>query len=121
MKTRELIDNKDGTIALRTVAEEIVIVTPEDVKALDEAKQREILYLENDLRVLQARLTDLQGEKAKTAELHARAVELAPVKVEEKPLEGGGAGRALRRSSARGETVMGARPGGQLRPFCVQL
>ena len=89
MKTQEIIDNKDGTIALRTVVEEVATVTPEDVKALDEGKAREILYVENSIRVLQAQLAALQGEKAKTAELSARAVELAPAKVEEKPAGGG--------------------------------
>jgi hypothetical protein len=88
MKTQELLE-ADGKLTLRTVEEVVVEVTAEDVKKLDEAKAREILYLENDIRVLQARLAALQGEKAKTAEMHARAVELAPVKEEVKPLEGG--------------------------------
>ena len=93
MKTQELIDNKDGTIALHTVEEDTVLTTPEEVAALDEAKQREILYVENDIRVLQARLAALQGEKAKTGDLSTRARELVPVKevkpVDVKPIKGG--------------------------------
>jgi hypothetical protein len=93
MKTQEIIDNKDGTIAPHTVDEATVATTPEEVAALDEAKAREILYLENDIRVLQARLADLQGEKAKTCDLSTRAREIVPVKevepLEVNPLEGG--------------------------------
>ena len=87
-KTQELAKEADKLI-LRTTIEEAAEVTAQSVKELDEGKAREILYVENDIRVLQARLAALQGEKAKTAELAATAVELAPVKVEEKPLKGG--------------------------------
>ena len=87
-KTQELTKEADKLI-LRTTIEDAAEVTAQSVKELDEGKAREILYLENDLRVMQARLADLQGEKAKTAELAATAAELAPVKVEEMPLKGG--------------------------------
>jgi len=81
MKTQEIIDNNDGTISLHTVNEESALVTADDVAALDAAKAREILYVENDIRVLQAKLADLQGEKAKTAELAATARTLQPIPI----------------------------------------
>ena len=88
MKTQEILE-ANGKLTLRTVEEVVVEVMAEDVKVLDEVKQREILSVENDIRVLQAHLAALQDEKAKTAELAATAAELAPVKVEENPLATG--------------------------------
>jgi 3-phenylpropionate/cinnamic acid dioxygenase small subunit len=89
-KTQEVVE-QDGKLILRTSTEESVEVTAEEVEKLDEQKQREILYLENDVRVLQARLAALQGEKTKTVDLASTARALRPkveVKEElEKPLK----------------------------------
>ena len=81
MKTQEIIDNGDDTISLRTVDEDTIPITSEDVVQMDLAKQQEIALVENSIRVLQAQLADLQAEQAITADLSARSVELKPVKV----------------------------------------
>jgi len=88
-KTQELVKEADKLI-LRTTTDDAAEVTADTMKGIDEAKAREILYVENDIRVLQARLAVLQEEKVKTAELAAQAAVLQPpkVEVEEKPLAG---------------------------------
>ena len=82
MSTKTLEHVEDGEkLVLQTTIAEAVEVVPEDVQKLDDDKAREILYLENEMRVLQARLAALQGEKRDTADLAQRAKELRPVKV----------------------------------------
>ena len=79
-KTLELVEDGEKLILQTTIAEAVEVL-PEDVQKLDDDKAREILYLENEMRVLQARLAALQGEKHDTAALAQQAKELRPVKV----------------------------------------
>jgi hypothetical protein len=88
-KTQEIVDNGDGTMSLHTVDDQNVVVTTVDVVKLDDDKAREILYVENDIRVLQARLADLQAAKVETAKLAATAGSLRPLPVGK---DGGGGG-----------------------------
>jgi len=87
-KTQELIE-EGQKITLRTATEETKEVVTAEVVALDAAKEREILYVENDIRVLQARLEVLRAEKAKTAEMAARAKVVQPEPKPEAIVEGG--------------------------------
>ena len=87
-KTQALIE-EGQKLTLRTVTEETKEVVTAEVVALDSAKEREILYVENDIRVLQARLAVLRAEKAKTAEMAARAKVVQPEPKPEAIVEGG--------------------------------
>lgn len=65
-------------LTLRTATEDRMDVSTADLVKIDADKGREILYVENDIRVLQARLEVLRAEKAKTAEMVARARVVQP-------------------------------------------
>jgi hypothetical protein len=91
-KTLELVEDGEKLVLQTTIADAIEVV-PEDVQKLDDDKARAILYVENDIRVLQARLADLQAEKVETAKLASTAASLRPLPVG-KDVGGGGALKA---------------------------
>jgi hypothetical protein len=85
IKTETLTEDK-GTLTLRTVVDEAVEVSTAGLKDQDDQAARNISYCENEIRVAQARLVELQARKAKTAALLSEGLVKVPPKPVEEPL-----------------------------------
>jgi len=94
MTKTETLTEAAGKLTLRTVLDDAVEVTTQQMIDLDSGVGREILIVENEIRVAQQRLAALQARKAETAVLAAEAkakVPLpAPAQAQGKPNPGKG-------------------------------